>query len=409
MALPGKHGLGDAIAPHGPGGGPVGKHRPGVALHIGAGVELGEGVHALGVDAVAVGGVGPLVGERLELPGSQRPVRPDVGDDVGADGVADPVGDKGLLPAALQLHKPSPHLGGAPGAQRLIQRVLLVAKSPADVGLDDPHPSPGHPQGLPHHSPDNVGNLCGADHHHPPRLLIGEAGVVLNVAVLDRWCIVPALDFDEAGLLPGGLIVPPADVGVAQDVVFVLLVELGRAVLHGLLHIQHKGQLLILNLQSPDALGRRHLVPGDDHRHLVAVVADVAVQEQPVGHILMAGVRGPGMTRRGKGDVRHVKTGQDLHHTGNCLRGGGVDGLHKTVGDGGVTDLHHQRLPAAEIVRVPGAARGLFPGVHPRDAFADALAHRESLLLICMIGKNRIYYISISQLKLKQMARCFLC
>ena len=277
VALPGEHGLGNAVAPHGPGGGTVRIHRPAVALHIGAGVELGEGVHALGHDAVAVGGVGPLVGKRLQLPGNQGPVGPDIGNNVGADGVADPVGDEGLLPAAFQLHQASSDLRGAPGAQGLVQRVLLVAKSAADVRLDDPDLAPGKAQGLAHHPADDMGNLGGADHHHPARLLVGETAVVFNVAVLNGGGVVPALHPDEAGLLPGGFIIPPADVGVGQDVVLGPLLNLRRAVLHGLLHVQNEGQLLILHLQSPDRLGGGHLVLGDDHRHLVAVVADVPV------------------------------------------------------------------------------------------------------------------------------------
>ena len=277
VALPGEHGLGDAVAPHGPGGGPVRVHRPAVALHIGAGVELREGVHALGHDAVAVGGVGPLVGKRLQLPGNQGAIGPDIGNNVGADGVADPVGDKGLLPAALQLHQSSSDLRGAPGAQGLIQRVLLVAKAAADIGLDDADLAPGNPQGLAHHPADDVGNLGGADHHHPARLLIGEAAVVFDVAVLDGGSVVPALHLDEAGLPPGGFIISPANVRVGQDVVLGPLLNLRRAVLHGFLRIQNKGQLLILHLQSPDRLGGGHLVLSDDHRHLVAVVADVPV------------------------------------------------------------------------------------------------------------------------------------
>ena len=64
---------------------------------------------------------------------------------------------------------------------------------------------------------------------------------------------------------------------MGQDVVLGPLLNLRRAVLHGFLHIQNKGQLLILHLQSPDSLGGGHLVLSDDHRHLVAVVADVPV------------------------------------------------------------------------------------------------------------------------------------
>ena len=111
VALPGPHGLGDAVAPHGPGGGLVGEHAPGVPLHVGAGVELGEGAHALGHHAVAVGGVGPLVGEALDLPGGKGAVGPDPGDDVGADGVADPVVDEGLLPAGSRSSPAGPPAG----------------------------------------------------------------------------------------------------------------------------------------------------------------------------------------------------------------------------------------------------------------------------------------------------------
>lgn len=70
---------------------------------------------------------------------------------MGADGVADPVGDEGLLPTALQLHETPAHLSAAPGAKRFVQRVLLVSKSSADVRLDHPDPAPGNSQGLPHH------------------------------------------------------------------------------------------------------------------------------------------------------------------------------------------------------------------------------------------------------------------
>ncbi|CAN4038416.1 Ribose ABC transporter permease protein, partial [Dysosmobacter welbionis] len=316
VALPGPHGLGDPITTHGAGGGAVGVDRPAVALQIVAGVELGEGAHALGHDAVAVGGVGPLVGPGLKLPGHQGAVRPDVGDDVGADGVADPVRDKGLLPAALQMHQPSPHLGGEPGAQRLVQSVLLVAKAAADVGLDDPHLAPGQTQCLPHHPADDVGDLGGGDHHHPARLLIGEAAVVFNVAVLDSGGVVPALHPDQARLLDGGLIVASADICVLQNIAGAVLVDLWGIRLHGLLHVQNEGQLLILHLQRPDGLSGSYLVLRDDGGDVVAVIPHVMVQQQPVRHVLVGGICGPGVSRCGEAVIGHVEASQDLHHTG---------------------------------------------------------------------------------------------
>ena len=381
MALPGEHGLGDAVAPHGAGGGTVGEHGPAVALQIVAGIQLGEGAHALGHHAVAVGGISALVGKGLKLPGHQCAVGPDIGDDVGTDGMADTVGDKRLLPAALQLHQMSAHLGGAPGAKRLIQGVLLVAEAAADVGLDEPDLAPGNSQGLPHDPADNVGDLGGADHHYPASLHIGKAAVVLNVAVLDRGGIVPALHADQARFLPGLFIIALADIRVLEHVAGELLVDLGGVRLHGLLHIQHEGQLLILHLQRPDGLGGGNLVLRDDHRYVIAVVADMAVQQQPVRHVLVGGVRGPGMARCGKGDVGYVKAGQNTDHAGNALRRGGVDGLDKAVGNGGVADLGHVGAPVAQIVHVFGPSGGLFIGVHTDDAFADTFVHRACLLM----------------------------
>ena len=317
---------------------------------------------------------------------------------MGADGVADAVGDEGLLPAALQLYQAPAHLGAEPRAQGLVQRVLLVAEAAADIGLDDADLAPGDAQGLAHHPADDVGDLGGGDHHHPARLHVGKAAVVLNVAVLDGGGVVPALHADQARLLPGGLIVALADVGVGQDVVREFLMDLGRAVLHGLLYVQHERQLLILHLQRPDRLGGGHLVLGHHRGHLVAVVADVAVQQQAVCHILVGRVRGPGMARRGERNVRHVEAGEDLDHARNSLCRGGVDGLHVTVGDGGMTDLGHQGLPAAEVVHVLGAAGGLLIGVHPDDAFADTFAHRVSSFsmgsfdpAVDWAGRKRIY------------------
>ena len=76
---------------------------------------------------------------------------------MGPDGVADPVADKSLLTGAVDFHQASAQLGGQPGAQGFVQRVLLVAEAAADVGLDDPDLAPGDAQGLAYHPPDEWG------------------------------------------------------------------------------------------------------------------------------------------------------------------------------------------------------------------------------------------------------------
>ena len=74
------------------------------------------------------------------------------------------------------------------------------------------------------------------------------------------------------------------------DISRAILVDLRSARLHRLLCIQHEGQLLIFNFQRTHALHRRDLVFRDDHSHLVAPIADVAVEKISVRRILMGGI-----------------------------------------------------------------------------------------------------------------------
>ena len=203
--------------------------------------------------------------------------------------------------------------------------------------------------------------------------------MVLNVAVLHGGGVVPALDLDEPRLLDGLRIVALPDVGVLQDVAGVLLMELRGVRLHGLLHIQHEGQLLILHLQRPDALRGGHLVLRDDHRHIVPIVADVPVQKMAVRHVLVSRVHGPGVARRGEGMLRHVEAGQDPDHAGNGLRPALVHVLHEAVGDGGVLDADIERVGGHPVFVVFGAAGGLVIGVHP-DLALSYDTHRAFLL-----------------------------
>ena len=122
-----------------------------------------------------------------------------------------------------------------------------------------------------------MGNLGGGHHYDPPRLLIGKAAVIFNVAVLDRGGVVPALHLHKVRLLNGCLVISPANIRVLKDVAWKFLVDLGCLALHSLLWVQDEGQLLVLHLQRPDALGRSHLVLRDHHGHLIPIIADMAV------------------------------------------------------------------------------------------------------------------------------------
>ena len=103
-------------------------------------------------------------------------------------------------------------------------------------------------------------DLRGAGHDQTAVLLVAEAAVVLNVAVLDRRRLVPALDLNKAGLLDGFRVVARGGGRVLEDVVGELLVQLGRAGLHGLLHVEHERQLLVFDLDGAHGLHGRNLV-----------------------------------------------------------------------------------------------------------------------------------------------------
>ena len=219
-----------------------------------------------------------------------------------------------------------------------------------------------------------MGDLGGRHHDDTAVFLIGKAAVVLDVAVLHSRRVVPALHLDEPRLLNGGLIVALADIGVLEDVVGISLMELGRAGLHGLLHVQHEGKLIILHLQGADALHSGHLILGDDHGDIIAVVAHMTVQQVAVSHILMAGIHGPGVARRGEAVLRHVEAGQYLHHAGDGLRRRLVDGLDEAVGDGGVLYAHIQRVARHTVLVVFCPPGGLVKGVHT-DLALSHLTH----------------------------------
>ena len=144
--------------------------------------------------------------------------------------------------------------------------------------------------------------------------------------------------------------------------------ELGRSVLHGLLDVQDEGVLLILHLDSPQGLGGGHLVLRHHGGDVVAVKPHPLGQNQPVGHVLVALVGGPGVPRRGEIVLLlQVEAGEYLDHAGNGLGGRHVHGHHPPVGNGGVQNLGHICPPVAQIVGIFRASGHLVIGIYPGD------------------------------------------
>ena len=143
--------------------------------------------------------------------------------------MAHTVTDECLFTRAVDAHAFPVHLRRAPRAQRLIERILLVAKASADVGLDDADIRPRTPERLTDDAADDVRDLRGGHDDDAAIFLVSVAAVVFNVAVLHGGGVVPALDFDEAGLFDRLLIIALADIGVLQDIPREIFVDEGAS------------------------------------------------------------------------------------------------------------------------------------------------------------------------------------
>ena len=77
------------------------------------------------------------------------------------DGMSHSRRGKRLFSGDVQLHRSPSDYCAQIRAQRLVQDVLLIAESAADVWLDNAHLSPGDSQRLPDDTPADMGDLRG--------------------------------------------------------------------------------------------------------------------------------------------------------------------------------------------------------------------------------------------------------
>ena len=208
---------------------------------------------------------------------------------------------------------------------------------------------------------------------------MGDADMVFNVAVLNDRRVIPFVHAEQSRLPDRGGIVAPADVGVPEHVAGELPVELRRTLSHCLLRIEHEGQRLIGDGDGAGSLRSGDLVLRDDDGDVVAIVADVAVQQAAVGDVLMRRLDRPGVSGSRELDIRDIKAGVDGDDTGDGFRLFGIDGGDIAVRDGGAHDARNKCAAGTEIVRVSGSAGRLVAGIHADDALTCA-AHMQSLL-----------------------------
>ena len=342
--LGGEVALGDAVPPHGAGGGAVGVDGVGGGVVADpVGVELPEAGDGVGHDGVAVGGVAPLVGDGGAGAGHHVPFLVHRRRHVEGDGVAGAGVLEGLLPAHVQPDAAATHLGGEPGVEGLVEHLLLVAEAAADVGLHHLDLAPADAQSLADDPADDVGDLGGGDDVDTSGLHPGEGHGVFNVAMLDLLGLIVAPELVEGRvgqrllhrLIPavgnGG-----AQVHLGQDVVRPLLMDGSRPLRHGLLRLQQDGVFLVFHLDELQGVLSGELVLRHHGGDVVAVDAHPAVEQLPVGHVLVLGIHAPGMAGGGVLNVRHIEAGEHLHDPGQGLGGRDVHGLNPAVGNGAV-------------------------------------------------------------------------
>ena len=228
---------------------------------------------------------------------------------------------------------------GDPGGQRLIQRILLIAETAADIRLDNAYFPPRHAQRLPHRPPDDVRYLRRGHHHSPVAFAVCICNEVLNMAMLDDRRFIPFVHTDEPRLLDGFVIVADIDGRMLEYVVRVFLVYQRYAVLHRLLRIKNKRQFVIFHPDSAGSLRGSHLVLRHNRGDVVAIIAHMTVEQPAVRYILMPGIGRPGVPRSGKLDIRHIKAREYSHDAGYLFRFGNINRFHIPMSDRGAN--HH--------------------------------------------------------------------
>ena len=322
---------------------------------------------------MAVGGVRAGVAQQLDLDALEHAGVGGGDAQVDLHGVAGAGVDEDLLPGEAAAHRAAVHGQGHGRHQRLDHHVLLGAEAAADVRLDHLHLAPAQAQGLGDDAPHDVRDLGGGvDDDAAVAVHEGEGGLVLQVAVLDDAGL--ELPFEHpVGGAELRVDVPVLGAERADDVAGPLLVQHRGAFLHGVLGGEHERQHLVLHVDEVQRLLGREQV----HRHHrgdgVAHEPGLLGEDQPVGHIPVGHVQGPGVPGGAE-----LAGGQVLGQDDRLDPGQGpgpvrVDAGDPGMGVGAAQDLAHQHAPLEEVLGVAGPARHLGDGVQPLDALAHNL------------------------------------
>ncbi len=343
--------------------------------------------------------VGAHVGEEVDLHPDERAVAHDGHLDV-LDLVAPVVRRHHVLAAGLRpLHRAAELLGQHDREDLLAVDLQLGAESATDVGSHDPEVvlRDAGEQGQEH--AQDVRDLGGRPdgdlvaHAHRCRDDRARLHRVGDQALVDEAAL-----HDDVGLRLRGLVVAARHPRGVAAVRALVGVDEGRAVLERVLHVDHGGQRLVVDVDEVERVGRERHVGGQHHGDDIAGVLDLVHADR--GVVAHDDVVGDRPHARGAGQLGEVGAGVDGHDAVGREGGRGVDVRDPGVGHGAAQHGHVQRAGQLDVVgpvgatgeetrvllaadRSPDSARGDLDGVrHDVSPLISAAAMATALTML---------------------------
>ena len=111
-----------------------------------------------------------------------------------------------------------------------------------------------------------------------------------------------------------------------------------------LFHGGHNRVLLVLHLQKTKSLVTGNFIFRDNASNIVSVNTNSLIQKLSVTDILVGFLHRPGVSCCRELNIRHIKTGKNLHDSRYLLRLTGINALYQTISDSGMVNLTVQNI-----------------------------------------------------------------
>jgi hypothetical protein len=181
-------------------------------------------------------------------------------------------------------------------------------------------------------------------------------------------------------LVSGAAIEPLVSVGacsIGERVLRIGFVDDRRAGLQCFLHVEHRGQRLIVDAQLCDGLGGLALAVGDNGHHRLALVAHLVDRERRL--VVLAEID---QAEQGIEVTRHVGAADDAADSGVTLGLDGVDAAYAGVRMRAAQDLQMQHALQFVVVEIGRGAGDMTEHVLALGALADLLE-----IVVTLVGE----------------------